>query len=97
MHPKAPAEHSPVIYTDIPDKIQVTGDSWALAAFQHSLGAELTQVDTLEGAVCFSGIMPADLVRIFTLAEQGGLRIELEGQKQIVQGWQTGSVLGSRK
>jgi ribonuclease HI len=86
LHPKAPAQHSPAIYTDIPDKIQVTGDSGALAAFQHSLGAELTQVDTLEGAVGVSGIKPADLDRILTLAEQGGLRIELEGRKRIVQG-----------
>jgi hypothetical protein len=42
LRPKAPAQHSPAIYTDIPDKIQVTGDS--AAAFQQSLGAELTQV-----------------------------------------------------
>jgi hypothetical protein len=82
-------QHSPAIYTDIPDKIQVTGDSGALAAFQHSLGAELTQADMLalvEGAVCVSGIKPADLDRILTLAQQGVLCIELKGLKRIVQG-----------
>ncbi len=86
LHPKAPAQHSPALYTNIPDKIQVTGDRRALAAFQHNLGAEWTPVDMVEGAVCVSSIKPADLGRILTLAEQGGLRTELEGQKQIVQG-----------
>ena len=64
----------------------MTGDRRALAAFQHHLGAEWTQVDMVEGAVCVSCIKPADLGRILTLAEQGGLRTELEGQKRIVQG-----------
>ena len=64
----------------------MSGDRRALAAFQHNLGAEWTQVDMVEGAVCVSGIQPAGLSRILTLAEQGGLRAELEGQMLIVQG-----------
>ena len=72
LHPKAPAQYSPALFTNIPDKIQVTGDCRALAAFQHNLRAEWTQADMVEGAVCVSGIKPADLGRILTLAEQGG-------------------------
>ena len=86
LHPRAPAQHSSALYTNIPDKVQVTGDGRALAAFQHNLGAEWIQVDMVEGAVCVSGIKPADLGRILTLAEQGGLRTELIRQKRIVQG-----------
>ena len=78
LHPNPPAQHSPALYTNIPDKVQVTGDRRALAAFQHNLGAEWTQVDMVEGAVCVSGIKPADLGRILTLAEQGELWTELE-------------------
>jgi carbamate kinase len=40
----------------------------------------------LDGAVCVSNIKLADLGQILTLAGQGGLPIELEGQKQTVQG-----------
>ena len=85
LHPRAPAPHSPALYTNIPDTVQVTGDGRSLAAFQQNLGAEWTQ-RMVEGAVCVSGIKPADLGRILTLAEQGGLRAELIRQNRIVQG-----------
>ena len=85
LHPRAPAQHSPALYTNIPDELRVTGDDRALAAFQQNLGAEWTQT-MVEGAVCVSGIKPADLGRILTLAEQGGLQTALEEKSDWYRG-----------
>ncbi len=41
--------------------------------------------DTLEGAVCVTGIKPADLAQVLTLAERGGLNTVLGNQEQVVQ------------
>jgi hypothetical protein len=48
----------------------------SLASCSYGRGAVLvapSSVDKLEGAVCVSGISPADLARVITLAEQGDL------------------------
>ncbi len=74
--PKAPAPHSPLLYTAIPDAVTVTGDNGALAVFKNGLCTDTGQVDTLAGDVCVSGISPADLSRVLTLAEQGGLQVQ---------------------
>ncbi len=86
LHPKAPAQHSPLLYTAIPNTVTVTGDNGALAVFKNGLGTNTGHVDTLEGAVCVSGISPADLSRVLKLAEHGGLSTELGGlEEQLVQ------------
>ncbi len=61
LHPRAPAQHSLALYTDIPDTIIVTGnrDNGALAVFKDGLGSDTRQVDTLEGTFCsISSIKP---------------------------------------
>ena len=86
LHPRAPAPHSPALYTDIPDTVQVTGDSSALTDFTAGLRSDRVQVELLDGTVCVSGIQPADLGRILSLVEQGGLGAVLVGRKRLVQG-----------
>ena len=86
LHPRAPAPHSPALYTDIPDTVTVTGDSSALADFIVGLGTDKVQVERLDGAVCVSGIHPADLDRVLSLVERGGLAAALKGRKRLVQG-----------
>jgi hypothetical protein len=83
---QGPAPHTLLLYTAIPNTVTVTGDNCALAVFKNGLGTDTGQVDTLEGAVCVSGISPADLSWVLTLAEQGGLSTELGGlEEQLVQ------------
>jgi ribonuclease HI len=84
LHPTAPAPHSPLLYTDIPDTVWVAGNSSNLAAFRAGLAACLVQTE-LQGSVCISGIAPADLGKVLGLAEQGGLKAQLAGQKRLVQ------------
>ena len=61
----------------------LTGDSNALTVFKDGLGSDTGHVDTLEGA---TGIKPADLAQVFTLAERGRLNTVLGGHKeQLVQ------------
>jgi ribonuclease HI len=86
LHPRAPAPHSPALYTDIPDTVVVTGDSNALAVFKDGLGPDKAQAEMLEGAVRVSGIQPADLDRVLSLVERGGLGAALVGRKRLVQG-----------
>ncbi len=38
LHPRAPAPHSPALYTDIPDTITVTGSNSTLTDFTVGLG-----------------------------------------------------------
>jgi hypothetical protein len=66
------APHSPLHYTGILEII-VTGDSNALAIFKDGLASVTGQADTLESAVSVTGIKPADLTQVLTLAERGDL------------------------
>jgi len=84
LHPTAPAPHSPLLYTDIPDTVLLAGNSSNLAAFRAGLAPYMVQTE-LHGSVCISGIAPADLGKVLCLAEQGGLKAQLAGQKRLVQ------------
>ncbi len=84
LHPTAPAPHSPLLYTDIPDTVLVAGNSNYLAAFRAELAPCLVQTE-LHGSVCIHGIAPADLGKFLCLAEQRGLKAQLAGQKRLVQ------------
>jgi hypothetical protein len=79
LHSRARAQHSPVMYTDIPDTITVKGNNAALSVFKDGPCSDTRQVDTLEGTVLVSCIKQADLYAVLALAEQGGLGAELEG------------------
>ncbi len=57
LHPRAPAQHSPALYTDIPDTdipdtVTVKDVSSTLADFTLGLGTDKVLVERLDGAVC---------------------------------------------
>ena len=86
LHPRAPAQHSPALFTDIPDMVTVTGNSDALAIFKDGLGHDMVQVEMLDDAVRVSEIRPAYLDQVLSLVEQGRLSAVLEGRRRLVQG-----------
>jgi hypothetical protein len=87
VHPRPPAPHSPLLVTTIPDTVTLTGGNSALAVLKDGLiGFEGVQIETLEGAIRVSGVKPAALAFLLTLAEQGGLSTDLEGRERLVQG-----------
>jgi hypothetical protein len=84
LHPKAPAQHSPQLFTAIQDSVVATGDRGALATFRAALGSVGVQAES-PASVSISGLCPADLDRVLFLVEREGLTAELEGQKRLVQ------------
>ncbi len=50
LHPRAPAQHSPQLFTAIPDSIVATGDRWALATVKAVLGSVGVQAES-QGSV----------------------------------------------
>ena len=54
LHPRAPALHSPLLYTDIPNTVLVAGNSSELTAFRAGLASHTVQTE-LHGLVCISG------------------------------------------
>ena len=84
LHPRAPAPHSPLLYTDIPDTVTVVGNSSDLVVFRAGLASYMVQTEQHD-SVCISCIAPADLGKVLFLVEQGGLEAQLKGQKRLVQ------------
>jgi RNase P subunit RPR2 len=87
LHPRAPAPHSPLLQTTLPDTLKVTGDRRELEALRVDIsilrGAEihLEAHDT----VCITGIQPNDLYRALLLVETRELRARLmPGQVRLV-------------
>ncbi len=83
LHPRAPAPHSPQLFTDIPDTVVVSGDEGAMAAFRAAVGLVEIRAETPVSAIIF-GLRPADLDRVLCLVEQGGLEAKLQGQRRLV-------------
>ena len=83
LHPRAPAPHSPQLFTDIPDTVVVSGDEGAMAAFRAAVGLVEIRAETPVSAI-ISGLRPADLDRVLCLVEQGGLEAKLQGQRRLV-------------
>ncbi len=84
LHPRAPAPHSPLLYTDIPDTVMVTGSGSDLVAFRAGLKSSLALTER-HGSVCVSGISPAELGEVLRLVEREGLQAKVMGQKRLVQ------------
>ena len=84
LHPRAPAPHSPLLYTDIPDTVTVAGNRSDLAALRAEVASRMMQTER-DGSVCISGITPADLGKVLCLVEREGLEAQLTGQKRLVQ------------
>ena len=84
LHPRAPAQHSPQLFTAIPDSVVATGDSGALATFRAALGCIGVQAEST-ASVTISGLRPADLDSVLFLVDREGLTAKLEGQKRLVR------------
>ena len=84
LHPKAPAPHSPLLYTDIPDTVMVAGNSRDLAAFRAGLASYMVPTE-MHGLVRISDITPVDLGKVLGLVERWGLEAQLTGQRRLVQ------------
>jgi ribonuclease HI len=65
---KAPAPHSPLLYTDIPDNVTVAGNRSNLVDFRAGLARWIIQTEQ-HSSVCISGIAPADLGKVLFLVE----------------------------
>ncbi len=84
LRPRAPAPHSPLLYTNIPDTVTVTGSGGDLTAFRAGLQSGLTLTER-HGTVSVTGISPADLGKVLCLVEREDLAAQVTGQKRLVQ------------
>ena len=87
LHPRAPAPHSPLLQTTLPDTLKVTGDRRELEALRAGVsvlrGAEIQLV--AHDSVCITGIRPEDLYWALLLVESRELRARLmPGQVRLV-------------
>ena len=87
LHPRAPAPHSPLLQTSLPDTLRVTGDRNELEALRARVsvlrGAEIQLV--AHDTVCITGIRPEDLYQALLLVELRELRARLmPGQARLV-------------
>ena len=87
LHPRAPAPHSPLLQTTLPDTLKVTGDRRELEALRAGVsalrGAEIQLV--AHDTVCITGIRPEDLYWALLLVESRELRARLmPGQVRLV-------------
>ena len=87
LHPRAPAPHSPLLQTSLPDTLRVTGDRSELEALRAGVsvlrGAEIQLV--AHDTVCITGIRPEDLYQALLLVELRELRARLmPGQARLV-------------
>ena len=83
LHPRAPAPHSPQLFTEIPDSVVISGHERAMAAFRAAIGPAEIRAETPVSA-SISGLRPADLDRVLSLVEQEGLEAKLRGQRRLV-------------
>ena len=87
LHPRAPAPHSPLLQTTLPDTLRVIGDCRELEALRAEVSVlrdteiHLIANDTL----CITGIRPEDLYRVLFLVESRKLMARLmPGQVRLV-------------